>query len=105
MSKRRNVVKASYLLLTNPFSAMSRTVAAQGQTVNTPHKCLAFHSTTTCLMEAAAYRKCILAMYMDVHKNSCQQEFENFGQCLRQAVGQKIISLVCLDILYPAYEA
>ena len=56
-------------------------------------------------MEAAAYGKCILATYTDVRKNSCQQEFENFGRCLRQAVGQKIVSLVCLDVLYPAYEA
>ncbi|KIM64992.1 hypothetical protein SCLCIDRAFT_113992 [Scleroderma citrinum Foug A] len=59
------------------------------QAVSPPLKRLAFHSTTTCSTEAAAYGKCILATYMDVRKNSCQQEFESFGRCLRQAVGHK----------------
>ncbi|KAL4073989.1 hypothetical protein J3A83DRAFT_4050125, partial [Scleroderma citrinum] len=58
-------------------------------TMSTPLKRLAFHSTTTCSVEAAEYGKCILATYTDVRKDSCQREFEKFGQCLRQVVGHK----------------
>ncbi|KAF9241525.1 hypothetical protein BU15DRAFT_36688, partial [Melanogaster broomeanus] len=54
--------------------------------VNTPLKRLALHSTTTCSAQATAYGKCILATYTDVRKDSCKQEFEKFGLCLRQAV-------------------
>ncbi|KIJ61337.1 hypothetical protein HYDPIDRAFT_60225, partial [Hydnomerulius pinastri MD-312] len=59
---------------------------APKSTASTPLKRLALHSTTTCSMQATAYGKCILATYTDVRKDSCKQEFEKFGQCLRQAV-------------------
>ncbi|KAH7927134.1 hypothetical protein BV22DRAFT_990070, partial [Leucogyrophana mollusca] len=53
---------------------------------STPLRQLALHSTTTCSTHATAYGKCILATYTDVKKDVCQQEFEKFGQCLREAV-------------------
>ncbi|KAI6033113.1 hypothetical protein F5J12DRAFT_711855 [Pisolithus orientalis] len=59
----------------------------QSDKVATPLRRLAIHSTTTCSAEATAYGKCILSTYLDVRKDTCKQEFEKFGQCLRQAVG------------------
>ncbi|KAG2036117.1 hypothetical protein BDR03DRAFT_866781 [Suillus americanus] len=56
------------------------------KTSTTPLRQLALHSTTTCSSHATAYGKCILAAYTDVRKDSCKQEFEKFGQCLREAV-------------------
>ncbi|KAF8554693.1 hypothetical protein OG21DRAFT_1484434 [Imleria badia] len=56
------------------------------QQSTTPLKRLALHSTTTCSSQATAYGKCIVAIYTDVRKDSCKQEFEKFGQCLRQAM-------------------
>ncbi|KAG6330811.1 hypothetical protein ID866_8275 [Astraeus odoratus] len=58
-------------------------------TTSTQLKRLAFHSTATCSAEAAAYGRCIASTYMDVRKDSCKEEFEKFGRCLRQAVGRK----------------
>ncbi|KIK95173.1 hypothetical protein PAXRUDRAFT_141312 [Paxillus rubicundulus Ve08.2h10] len=60
--------------------------SAPKTTASTPLKRLALHSTTTCSAQATSYGKCILATYTDVRKDSCKQEFEKFGQCLRQAV-------------------
>ncbi|KAF9227419.1 hypothetical protein BS17DRAFT_695369 [Gyrodon lividus] len=60
--------------------------SAPKTTASTPLKRLALYSTTTCSAQATVYGKCILATYTDVRKDSCKQEFEQFGQCLRQAV-------------------
>ncbi|KAG2150599.1 hypothetical protein DEU56DRAFT_729213 [Suillus clintonianus] len=53
---------------------------------STPLRRLALHSTTTCSSHATEYGKCIFSAYTDVRKDSCKQEFEKFGQCLREAV-------------------
>ena len=52
----------------------------------TPLRRFAFHSTTTCSAAASAYGKCILATYTDVHKDTCKEEFQKFGACMREAV-------------------
>ncbi|KAG1765508.1 hypothetical protein EV702DRAFT_68453 [Suillus placidus] len=62
---------------------------AKTSTTVTPLRQLALHSTTTCSSHATAYGKCILAVYADVRKDSCKQEFEKFGQCLREAMKRK----------------
>ncbi|CAK5273849.1 unnamed protein product [Mycena citricolor] len=49
----------------------------------------ALHSTTTCATQASAYGKCILAVYTDVSKDACQDEFAKFGKCMRDAMGKK----------------
>ncbi|KAG0707319.1 hypothetical protein DFH29DRAFT_23837 [Suillus ampliporus] len=63
--------------------------SAKTQATNTPLRQLALHSTTTCSSHATAYGKCIFAAYTDVRKDSCKQEFEKFGQCLREAMKRK----------------
>lgn len=55
-------------------------------TTLSPLQRLAFHSTATCSKHASIYGKCILATYNDVKQDMCKQEFEKFGQCIRQAV-------------------
>lgn len=63
------------------------------KTASTPLRRLALHSTTTCSTTASAYGKCILATYMDVQKDTCKEEFEKFGKCMREAVRNMLISL------------
>ncbi|RDX54977.1 hypothetical protein OH76DRAFT_1318983, partial [Lentinus brumalis] len=55
-------------------------------TASTPLRRLALHSTTTCAAAASAYGKCILAIYTDVQKDTCKEEFAKFGACMREAV-------------------
>ncbi|TFK84462.1 hypothetical protein K466DRAFT_462769, partial [Polyporus arcularius HHB13444] len=55
-------------------------------TATTPLRRLALHSTTTCAAAASAYGKCILAIYTDVQKDTCKEEFAKFGACMREAV-------------------
>lgn len=62
-------------------------MTAANTTATKPLKRLAYHSTTTCANEASAYGKCTVATYTDVKKGICKDEFANYAQCLRRAVG------------------
>jgi len=51
-----------------------------------PLKNLAYHSTTTCSAQAAAYGKCIVGTYKDITKEACKDEFLLFKRCLEKAM-------------------
>ncbi|KAH7888761.1 hypothetical protein F5I97DRAFT_1803594 [Phlebopus sp. FC_14] len=67
---------------------------------NTPLKRFALHSTITCSQQATAYGKCILATYTDVRKDSCKEEFQKFGQCIRRAVCQTAVPVMIHSHVY-----
>ncbi|KAJ7754356.1 hypothetical protein DFH07DRAFT_1061244 [Mycena maculata] len=54
-------------------------------TTKTPLSRLALHSTAACSVQATAYGKCILAIYTDVTKDVCKEDFAKFAKCLREA--------------------
>ncbi|TFK75376.1 hypothetical protein BDN72DRAFT_757716 [Pluteus cervinus] len=53
---------------------------------STPLRQFAYHTTTTCAIQASVYGKCIVATYTDVKKDTCKAEFDNFSKCLQDAV-------------------
>ncbi|KAI0794798.1 hypothetical protein C8Q75DRAFT_803650 [Abortiporus biennis] len=55
----------------------------------TPLRRLATASTVTCAAQASEYGKCILAIYTDVRKDACKEEFAKFGACMREALKRK----------------
>ncbi|KAF7792296.1 hypothetical protein EIP86_003332 [Pleurotus ostreatoroseus] len=54
-----------------------------------PLRRFAYASTTTCAAQASAYGKCVVATYTDIRKDSCKEEFEKFGKCMREAMKRK----------------
>ncbi|KAI9507445.1 hypothetical protein F5148DRAFT_115574 [Russula earlei] len=63
--------------------------ATSSTTKRTPLRRLAVASTTACAKEASDYGKCIVATYTDVHKDTCKEEFDRFGACLRQTLKRR----------------